>query len=82
MCGSYICGVKTVWESGLYMSMDCSVRDECGFILWCGFPCQDGLKSLESKLNERDQGIERLTEEKLRPRMRLSEASARLNMIK
>ncbi|CAK9045343.1 Zeaxanthin epoxidase [Durusdinium trenchii] len=34
---------------------------------------EDGLKSLESKLNERDQGIERLTEEKLRPRMRLSE---------
>ena len=38
---------------------------------------EDGLKSLESKLTQRDQGIERLQEEKMRPKMNLKEAVAR-----
>lgn len=38
---------------------------------------EDALKSLESKLAQRDEGIERLQEEKLRPKLKLSEASAR-----
>ena len=38
---------------------------------------EDGLKSLESKLAQRDQGIERLQEEKMSPKMNLKEAVAR-----
>lgn len=34
---------------------------------------EDALKSLESKLAQRDEGIERLQEEKLRPKLKLSE---------
>ena len=37
---------------------------------------EDALKSLESKLAQRDEGIERLQEEKLRPKLKLSEAPA------
>ena len=49
----------------------CSLLDALG-ITW-----EDGLKSLESKLAQRDQGIERLQEEKLRPgKLRLEEALA------
>ena len=42
---------------------------------------EDALKSLESKLAQRDEGIERLQEEKLRPKLKLSEASARHGVI-
>lgn len=37
---------------------------------------EDGLKSLESKLAQLDQGIERLQQEKMRPKMDLKEAAA------
>ena len=37
---------------------------------------EDGLKSLESKLAQLDQGIERLQQEKMRPKMGLKEAAA------
>ena len=39
---------------------------------------EDALKSLESKLAQRDEGIERLQEEKLRPKLKLSEASGHI----
>ena len=45
-------------------------------------PLEDGLKSLESKLAQLDQGIERLQQEKMRPKMGLKEAAAPASHIR
>ena len=59
----------------------CSLHVGDKFRLSARFPpvsalhSEDALKSLESKLAQRDEGIERLQEAKLRPKLKLSEAS-------